>query len=171
MLILPSCYWNCCTSEFLKYRLFLCLSILLWSIFVCRPDGSWWAQCLTAVLEPEWPSARLTSARSGTSARAPATWPTACDRQPTYYQVTARSPSQVYRCTSTQHNAHGQLRMGEGGWGWGVVEGHHCLNMSLKQIQLEVQFAHGGGGILGRFYWLGSAHLTNLKSSLTKCHI
>ncbi len=30
----------------------------------------------------------------------------------------------------------------------------HCLNVSLKRIKADVQFAHSDLGILGRFYWL-----------------
>lgn len=76
---------------------------------VCRPDGSWWARCLTAVPEPGWPSARLTSARSGTSARVPATWPTACDRcQVTDWLTDGQvgTPSQPITVQSTRHKAH-----------------------------------------------------------------
>lgn len=47
--------------------------------YLWHSDGSWWAQCPTAVPEPESPSVRLTSARSETSDKAPATWSTACD--------------------------------------------------------------------------------------------
>lgn len=128
-----------------------------------RSDGSWWAQCLTAVLEPEWLSVRLMSARSGTSARAPATWPTACDRQPTYYQVTdCQDTFTSDHCTSTRHNAHGRWRSG---FAQQLYYCYHRLNTSLKQIKADVQFAHSDGGILGRFYWL-EMHIWQIWSLL-----
>lgn len=57
---------------------------------VCSSGGSWLVQCLTAVPEPELPFVHLTSARSGTSARAPATWSTVCDGHRSYGHVTDR---------------------------------------------------------------------------------
>lgn len=145
--------WDQCRVQ-KKYAL-----ILSWLIFAFRSDGSWWAQCLTAALELGWPSARLMSARSGTSARAPATWPTACEHAPVKYQVTDCQDTftiwslhkHTTQCTQT------------------VKEWFHPATFLLSP-PADVQFAHSDTNIR-EVLLTWTAHLTNLKSSLTKCHV
>lgn len=153
------------TSTWTQWR----LSSLEWT------DGSWWVQCLIAVPEPEWLSVHLTSARSETSARGPATWSTACDlrstSQVTDFLVTTRSD----HCTkhTTQQSTltvTERLHPATSHYCW------HCLNISLQCVAnseadvQSLQWLRNIGGIL--LTW--SAYLTNLMSSpscLTKWHI
>lgn len=154
MLILPSGYWNCCTSEFQAQLwntdcFFVSYFVVINICLPCQMGAGGFSVSL-----PCWSrSGRLLVSRQPDQGRRPGLQQRGqlhVTASPLITRwLTARSPSQVCHCTSTRHNAHGQLRMGEGGWGWGC-DGHHCLNMSLKQIQREVQFAHGGGGILGK---------------------
>lgn len=108
------------------------LLIVYWLVYLCCSDGSWWAQCLTAVLELESPSVRLTSARSETSDKAPATWSTACELHSTHNQATG--------CQAT-------------------VTSDHCT----KSEKFHPMFS-----LFSEILMTWSAHLTNLKSSVTK---
>lgn len=110
------------------------LLIVYWFVYLCCSDGSWWAQCLTAVLELESLSARLTSARSETSDKAPATWSTACELHSTHYQAT--------HCQAT-------------------VTSDNCT----KSEKFHPMFS-----LFSEILMTWSAHLTNLKSSVTKRH-
>lgn len=110
------------------------LLIVYWFVYLCCSDGSWWAQCLTAVLELESLSVRLTSARSEMSDKAPATWSTACELHSTHYQATD--------CQAT-------------------VTSDNCT----KSGKFHPMFS-----FFSEILMTWSAHLTNLKSSVTKRH-
>ena len=141
------------------------MSVLFWFLSVLHSDGSWWVRCLTAVPEPEWPSVRLTSARSGMSARAPATWPTACERQPTYHQVTdCQVTIGSDLITAQAHDTKHTDSDGRISPPLQLQYCRHCLNISLEHF-MDVQFAHSDWGTLGRFYWL-EVHIWQIWSLL-----
>ena len=147
------------------------MSVLFWFLSVLHSDGSWWVRCLTAVPEPEWPSVRLTSARSGMSARAPATWPTACERQPTYHQVTdcqvtIGSDLITAQAHDTKHtDSDGRISPPPATSVLSPLSEHQPG--TLHGCSVCTQWLRNIREVL--LTW--SAHLTNLKSSLTSWHV